>query len=154
MSRAVCAAHALPYFALDKILWRPNWVAAPKDDFDEAHRAWIERDRWLIDGYGPWASVEDRLAACNTVILIDLPFSVHLWWATKRQIKSIFGGYSDIPDGCSLWPVTFRLFKMMWRLHRDTRPKLIDLIYRHSEHARIIHIRSAHELNAFTQNPV
>lgn len=153
MCGAVCATHSLPYFAIDKIQWKPNWTMTPPEEFDQSHRALLANDRWLIDGYGPMSSVEERLNSCDTVIFVDHSILVHFWWATKRQFKSFFFGRPDGPDGCPMWRVTFRLYRMMWRLHREARPKLIDAIYSRSDRVRIIHIKSPAELNAFTANP-
>ena len=154
MCSAVCAAHDLPYIAIDKIQWKPNWVKAPEDEFRHNHNNFLAKDRWLIDGYGPMSSVEDRLDACDTVIFVDHPIRIHFWWATKRQIKSLFFGRPDGPDGCPMWPVTIRLYKMMWWLHREMRPKLVETIYRRTDRIRIIHITSPAKLNAFTANPI
>lgn len=92
LCRAICAAHSLPYFAIDKIQWRPNWVRTPEDVFRQIHDDILAKDLWVIDGYGPMNSVEQRLSSCDTVIFVDHPFRIHLWWATKRQFRSLFFG--------------------------------------------------------------
>jgi adenylate kinase family enzyme len=153
MCRALCAIHALPYFAIDKIQWKPNWVLAPEPDYTNAHENLVSQERWLIDGYGSWASVMRRISLADTIILVDHPIRVHFWWATKRQIKSIFVGRPDGPEGCPMFPVTIRLFKMTWCLHREMRPKLIAAIEARRGSARIIHIRSPRQLAEFAANP-
>ena len=153
MCKALCAAHDLPYFAIDRIQWRPGWVPTPQDEYDAAHEALLAGPRWLIDGYGSWESVEHRLAACDTVVFVDHPIRVHFWWATKRQIKSLFVGRPDGPDGCPMFPVTLRLYRMMWWLHHTMRPKLLAAIEAQRASTRIIHIRSPKQLNAFAANP-
>lgn len=154
MSDAICAALGLPYFAIDSIQWKPNWVRAPDSEYRMRHGSILSQERWLIDGYGPIDSVVDRLNACDTVVFVDLPIYVHFWWATKRQVKSLFVGRPDGPKGCPMWRVTFQLYKMIWWLHRDMRPKLVEAIYNRSEKIRIIHIKSPGELNSFIANPV
>lgn len=154
MCQAVCEAHGLPYYAINKIQWKPNWVRTPEAEFDAKHLGLISKERWLIDGYGSWISVQARLDACDTIIFVDHPIHIHFWWATKRQVKSLFVGRPDGPEGCPMWPVTIRLFKMMWWLHKEMRPKLIDAIYERERHARIVHIKSPRELNRFVLNPV
>jgi adenylate kinase family enzyme len=153
MCRALSSVHALPYHAIDKIQWRPNWVLTPEPEFTEAHEALISKDRWLIDGYGPWPSVIRRASIADTIIFVDHPIAVHFWWAFKRQIKSLFVGRPDGPEGCPMFPVTIRLFRMMWWLHREMRPKLAAAIEARRGSARIIHIRSPRELARFTANP-
>lgn len=154
MCKALSQAHSLPYFAVDTIMWRPNWVRVPDEEFRDSHNALLSQDRWLIDGYGPWFSVLDRLEACDTVVLVDHPFRTHLWWATKRQLKSVFRRRPDGPPGCPMLPVTLRLYRMMWWLHRQMRPSLIEAIYAQSDRIRIIHIRSPKQLADFAANPI
>lgn len=153
MCRILSEAHALPYFAVDKIQWKPGWVMTPEGEYKEKHDALIAQDRWLVDGFGSWQSIQDRFAAADTIIFVDHPLWVHYWWATKRQIKSIFFGRPDGPEGCPMLPVTFRLYSMMWQLHRDARPKLLDVLQRLAKSKRIIHIRSPQELEALVKNP-
>jgi adenylate kinase family enzyme len=154
MCRALSTVHALPYYAVDKIQWKPNWVPTPEPDFANAHEALLSEERWLIDGYGSWSSVLRRISVADTIIFVDHPIRVHFWWAAKRQIKSIFVGRPDGPEGCPMFPVTIRLFEMMWRLHREMRPKLIAAIETRRQSARIIHIRSPKQLAEFAGNPV
>ena len=153
MCSAICGEHNLPFFSIDKMQWKPNWVSKPETEFEQQHSTILSESRWLIDGYGSMKSVEARLQACDTVIFVDHPFRIHLWWATKRQLKSLFFGRSDGPDGCPMWKVTFRLYRMMWWLHNEMRPKLTAMIYKRSDEVRIIHIKSPMELDAFVKNP-
>lgn len=154
MCKALSRAHSLPYYAIDNIMWRSNWVRVPDEELRKSHDALLAQERWLLDGYGPWFSVLDRLGACDTVVFVDHPFWVHLWWATKRQLKSVLFGRPDGPPGCPMLPVTFRLYKMMWWLHREMRPRLIEAISAKSDRIRIIHIKSPKQLAAFAANPV
>ena len=151
LSRAVCAVKGLPYFSIDQILWQPNWRRTPDHEFERRHNEMLSHRYWVIDGYGPMTSVQARLSACDTVIFIDHPLHVHFWWAAKRQLKSIFVGRSDGPDGCPMSRVTFRVFQMIWVLHWQTRPLLIGKIYSQANRVKIIHIQSPSELNSFVR---
>jgi adenylate kinase family enzyme len=153
MCKALVAAHALPYHAIDRIQWQPKWVLTPEAEYASAHDALIARERWLIDGYGSWASVLHRMDAADTIVFVDHPIWIHYWWAAKRQIKSLFMGRPDGPVGCPMFPVTIPLFSMMWWLHREMRPKLLAAIEARRGKIRIIHIRSPRELAEFAANP-
>ena len=153
MCRALSAARSLPYHAIDKIQWKPGWVSASASEFTAAHEALLEQKRWLIDGYGPWESVLRRINIADTIIFIDHPIAIHYWWAAKRQIKVLFVGREDGPDGCPMLPVTLRLFKMMWRLHRNMRPKLLAAIEDRRDGTRFVHIRSPRQLAEFVADP-
>jgi adenylate kinase family enzyme len=145
LCRRLSAASGLPYFAVDQMQWRPGWKTRPAEEFAVAHGALLERPAWIIDGFGPWPEVEKRLDVADTIIFVDLPLWRHYWWATKRQVV----GRSDGPEGCPMWPMTFQLYRMMWRLDRDVRPELVASIKRRSDTARIFHLRSPEEIEAF-----
>ena len=147
--KALSAKLGLPHHSIDQIQWMPGWVPTPPDEYDRRHDNLVARDRWIIDGFGSWESVERRFDAADTIIFVDHPLWVHYWWATKRQIRSIFGGRPDGPEGCPMLPVTFRLYRMMWRIHKDLRPKLLNALLKYGNTRRIIHIRSREELEAF-----
>lgn len=153
MCREICSAHELPYFAIDNIQWKPDWTPTPREEYDKVHESLISKERWLVDGYGSWDSVLKRMDAADTIILVDHAIWVHYWWATKRQIKSLFVGRPDGPKGCPMWPVTLRLFKMMWWLHRTQRPMLIAEASSRSDDKRFIHIQSPSELKQFVEDP-
>ena len=149
MCRSLSQVQKLPYYAIDKIQWKPNWIPTSDIEYDQVHDKFISEARWIIDGYGSWSSIEKRLSRADTIILVDHPIRIHFWWAIKRQIKSLFWGRLDGPDGCKMWPVTFRLFKMIWHLHIESRPKLIGLINKQRDHAQIYHIKNPRELSEF-----
>jgi adenylate kinase family enzyme len=149
LCKQLSSARRLPYFAIDKIQWRPGWRPVSDDEFALAHAAMLGRQSWIIDGFGPWEEIEKRFDLADTIIFVDHPLWLHYWWATKRQIASIFRARPDGPEGCSLLPVTFRLYGMMWWLRRDMRPKLLAAIEAYRRTKLIFHIRSPRELSAF-----
>ena len=149
LCRQLSVARGLPYFPIDRIQWRPGWELMPDHEFAAAHAALLAQRAWIIDGFGPWKEVEKRFDLADTIIFVDHPLWLHYWWATKRQIATVFRGRTDGPEGCPMLPVTFRLYGMMWRLHRDLRPKLLAAIELRKQAKRIFHIRSPRALADF-----
>jgi len=154
MCRVLCSVHGLPYLAIDKIQWQPGWIQTPAEEYDKAHESAITEKRWVVDGYGSWKSVLRRMDAADTIIIVDHPIWIHYWWATKRQIKSLFVERADGPPGCPMWPVTVKLYKMMWWLHKIQRPMLLAEAELRSNDKRFIHIKSPSMLGTFLENPV
>lgn len=148
LARKIAAVFGLPYHAVDLMQWRPGWEPVPKKEIEAAHAEILEAERWVIDGFGPWAAVETRLDAADTIVFVDYPFWRHLWWASKRQVVSLFVGRADGPPGCPMWRVTFRLYRMMWRIQRQVRPQLDAAIEARRTGARIIRLRSLADLQA------
>ena len=153
LARAVSAQFDLTYHPLDHLLWQPGWVRTPDTEFRAAHDLIIAADRWVIDGFGPWQSIEARMARSDTIIFVDLPLRTHLWWATKRQIASLFVERKDGPEGCPMWQVTGRLYAMIWHMHTVERPRIATAIGSTGRHAQVIHITTPRALNKLLSHP-
>lgn len=148
--RAIIEAHNLPLYAVDKLQWKPGWAPVPENEIAGELRRIIETDRWLLDGWGPWATIEERFEKADAIIFVDHSIWVHLWWAAKRQFKAwVAPERLDTPEGCDLAPMTWRLFKMIWMINRDLRPKLLSLVNRFKGTKDVYHIRSPRELREF-----
>jgi adenylate kinase family enzyme len=149
LARALSAARGLPLHAVDRWQWRPGWEAVPEAEVAAAEAEVLAADRWIIDGFGPWPQIEARFERADAIVLVDLPFRQHLWWATKRQAKALFVGRPDGPEACPMLPVTLRLYRMMWSIHRELRPRLIAAVERQRGAKPIFHLRSAADMARF-----
>ena len=149
MCRLLGQALSIDVYPIDHIQWKPGWVAASAEEFQQKHEAILALDRWIIDGWGDWSALEHRFGEADTIIFVDHPLYVHYWWAIKRQIKCIFKPRIDGPPGCPMLPMTWPLLKMIWRIHKDSRPKLQMLIATFDDTKRIIHIQSPSALRQF-----
>jgi adenylate kinase family enzyme len=66
LCKQLSSARRLPYFAIDKIQWRPGWRPVSDDEFALAHAAMLGRQSWIIDGFGPWEEIEKRFDLADT----------------------------------------------------------------------------------------
>ena len=144
--RQLSKTHKLPLYAIDHIQWQPGWVRVPIDEYAKKHEAFMQQDKWIIDGFGPWDFVKKRFFEADVIIYVDLPIIIHFYWSTKRQFKCLFKPRIDGPPGCPMLPMTFKLYKMIWYIHKHVRPKLQMLIKQFS-YKKIIHIKTTHEVN-------
>jgi hypothetical protein len=74
---------------------------------------------------------------------------IHYWWAIKRQITSAFGSTPDRPDNCPLLPKTWEMMKVLWMVHHQVRPQLLELIDRYRADRRVITLTSRQSLRQF-----
>ena len=70
-------------FYLDAIWHKPDRTHISREDFDERLSEILSLDSWIIDGNYS-RTMECRMAACDTVILFDLPTEVCLDGAIRR----------------------------------------------------------------------
>ena len=143
-------ARNLPVYPVDKLQWRPGWVPVQAEEFHQRHEELLQRDCWIIDGWGPMPDIEARFQAADTIIFVDHPLVIHYWWSIKRQIKSLLRPDSiDGPEGCPMLPMTGKLMKMIWSIHRQARPQMLQLVNELRETKQVFHIRSPRELRTF-----
>ena len=151
MCRQLSRALNIPFYPIDQIQWKPGWQRASSEEFTEKHEQMLAQERWIIDGWGPPEAIQQRFELADTIIFVDHPLYIHYWWAAKRQFLSIFRGYPDGPDGCSLLPVTRRMFQTIHHVHYHMRPQILELIDVFRESTHVVDIRSPRELRAFVR---
>jgi adenylate kinase family enzyme len=151
MCRKLSKALDIPLFPIDKLQWKPGWTPATYDEIKTNHNQILAQDKWIIDGWGSFDIIEKRFQASDTIIFIDLPLVVHFWWAIKRQLTCIFKPRVDGPEGCPMLPMTWPLLKMIWNIHFNLRPHLLELVNRFQEDKKVFHITSKKELILFTK---
>ena len=149
LCRQLSQALDIEAYAIDKIQWKPGWVAVSDAEFQKKHDALLALDKWIIDGWGNWDALKIRFIAADTIIFVDHPLYIHYWWALKRQFKCIFKPRPDGPEGCPMLPMTWPLMKMIWRIHTEARPQLMELIGSFRTSKQVFHIQSPHELQCF-----
>ena len=141
----------LPHYPLDHIQWQAGWTPTPANEFDRKHRELLRRDSWVIDGFGGMADIEERLNAAETVLFIDLPLWRHYWWALKRQAKSLFRPDPHAPRDCSLLVVTWPLFRMIWDIHRNHRPRVAALLTSLDGETQVVRLDSPSAMEAYLE---
>jgi adenylate kinase family enzyme len=129
-------SHGMPYYSVDQVQWQPAWIAAPSDEVADVLDGWADQPEWVIDGWGPWSSIERRLQRATRIIFVDFPLWAHFWLAAERQISIARGlPRADPIEGCDDSQITRRLFETIWRVDQEAKPELVRLVeqYRHGK---------------------
>lgn len=75
-----------PVTHLDAAFYDDEWNELPMDKFAEVQRELVAQPRWVIDGnYN--STLQIRLEACDTVVLMDVSTAAALWGVFSRQIR-------------------------------------------------------------------
>lgn len=83
LARALRDIGGLPLYHLDMIWHRPDGSDIGREAFDRELSRLVSGERWIIDGNYA-RTLEVRLAACDTVILLDIPVEECLKGAYAR----------------------------------------------------------------------
>src|SRR6185369_14645714 len=152
LARRLGARRGMPVYQVDLLQWLPGWQPAPAEVIGATHARWLAGPTWIIDGWGSWPALAERFERSDALILVDFPLATHYWWALKRQVRSVLQPGGDWPPpGCPALPVTGRLLRLMWRIHREMRPRLLALVDEYRPGRRVEGLRSPAQLTRFIQ---
>lgn len=141
----------LPVIHLDRHHWRPNWTAAPTEEWRTRVAELVRQDTWVMDGnFG--GSLDIRLPACDTVILLDFPRYICVWRILRRWLKWHGRTRPDLAADCpERWNGEF--LRWVWNFPHQTRPRLLEKIENYGSGKRIIVLRNPGDTRRFLAGP-
>jgi adenylate kinase family enzyme len=99
LARRLGEKSGLPVFHLDRVFWRPGWVAAAPEAFAAEVARIAALPAWVIDG-NYTDTIGPRLLAADTVVYLDVP----AWLSLARSLRRSFSCWGkdrpDGPEGC------------------------------------------------------
>jgi adenylate kinase family enzyme len=91
-SRELHKKTGIPLYHLDMMYWNEDKTAVEKSVFLSRLSSALEKDEWIIDGNYS-STMEQRIAACDTVFFLDYPTELCLDGVRQRRGKP----RSDMP---------------------------------------------------------
>lgn len=130
---------------LDAVYYDDEWNPLPMEKFEALQRELVAAPRWVIDGnYN--STLQVRLEAADTVILMDMPTRSCLWGAISRQLRH--GPGQDIGRGVYN-RINRDVLRYIAGYRRKMRPRVLAKIERHAGHTQMIRLTSRRQTNAF-----
>ena len=111
----------------------------------------MNRDEWIIDGFGCIQTVWERLEAADTLIHVDLPLAVHVLWVTKRLVKGLFVAPEGWPENTPIIRSSIRSYRVLWPCHSRLTPKYRSYVSEAAQRKRVFHLHSRRELSQFLE---
>ena len=133
---------ALPLYHLDAIWHKPDKTHIPREEFDTRLAEIFALDAWIIDGNYS-RTIEQRIRACDTVFLFDIPVSQCLEGAISRLGK----GRYDIPWIDTVLDPDFK--REIEEFPNKNLPTIYALLKKYKEEKTIIIFKSHEEADAF-----
>lgn len=157
LSRQLALVTGIKLYAVDSILYKANGEEVNRKYYEEAHEGILSLDEWIIEGFGPMNSMDSfnsRLEVADTVIYIDLPYSVTYWLVAKRFFKGLFIKPEGWPEGCSILKGTLESYKILKLCPKFWNDAFLDGLEKRTEGKALYVIRSVSELNRFIKDNV
>lgn len=144
-------ATGLPVHHLDALYWKPGWVPTPDAEWDAKIAELAAGPAWIMDGnYG--RTMDQRLAACDTVVFMDLPRTLCLARVLWRRLRHRGRARPDMNAGCPE-QVTWEFVRWVWRYPRERRPAVLRRLAAAGPDKLVVHLRSQREADRFLAGP-
>ncbi len=153
-ARRLRKATGLDLVHLDKLYWKPNWVETiDKNEWRKTLAEVLKVKEWIVDGnYG--STMEMRIAACDTVILLEMPRTVCVYRILKRVAFYRKGKRPDMAEGCDE-RFDWEFMKWVWNYPARSKPKVEALLKQFENEKTILRLKSKKEIeNFFDQSSV
>ena len=149
LARRLAELTHLPLHPLDLIQYRVGGAKVPHDEYLKAHAELLQRDAWIIDGYGCRKSAWERFARADTLVYIDLPLVTHFRWVTKRLFQGLFVTPEGWPEGQPDPQQHARLLSHDLAVSSASDTQVPRARVRGSRDKRVHHLGSAAQMAAF-----
>jgi adenylate kinase family enzyme len=145
----------LLHVELDSIHWAPNWTEIPDEDFRKQVFEATKGDGWVADGN--YSKVRDILwSRADTLVWLDLPFSVVFWRVLKRTISRIINTEVLWNENIERWNALIGLdsmplwvIKTYWRRKREYSKLLTQAEY---SHLHVIKLKTKKDVETWLSN--
>jgi adenylate kinase family enzyme len=96
-AKSLAEALQLPYFEMDQLFWKPNWVESTDEEFLPKVEQVAARTQWVMDGNYS-RSFPIKLKRAQLLVWIDLPFLTTTYRVTRRAIQRSLSQTELWPD--------------------------------------------------------
>lgn len=140
-SRKLAVKTGIPLYHLDMMYWNADKTVVEKSVFLKRLNDALAKDAWIIDGNYA-STMEQRLAACDTVFFLDYPAQVCLDGVRERMGKP----RGDMPWIESTEDAEF--IEFIKGYNENQRPTVIEMLEWHGD-KNIFVFRNRDEANEF-----
>jgi adenylate kinase family enzyme len=145
LGRRLSELRGIPVTHLDVVYYDHEWNKLPQEKFAAIQENLVAEPRWIIDGNYA-STLPIRLAAADTVILLDLSAVTCLWGIARRRIRHRGGQH----DQAGVYDrITWQFLRYVVGYRRSMTPRVQALIVEHASHADVQILRCRRATNRF-----
>lgn len=137
----------LPVIHLDALYWSPGWVEPDKKQWAQTVRQVIDQNAWILDGNYS-GTLAERIAACDTVVFLDVSRFVCVWRVLKRVVRYRGESRPDMSPGCPE-RINLPFLLWIWNYPNRSRRKVLELLETMSVTKNVVHLRTQSDVERF-----
>jgi adenylate kinase family enzyme len=140
----------IPVIHLDTFYWRPGWVRPSQDEWRQQQAQLLQGDSWIVDGEYI-NSLDIRIVAADTIILLEFPRMLCLYRSLKRYLQFFGKARIDRAEGCSERIDAGHLWWIVWQYPTSGRHRAMQKIQEMNAAHKLIVLRSPREVKRFVR---
>ena len=137
----------LPVAHLDAYFWRAGWVESDKEEWRQTVERLLADEEWIIDGNYS-GTLDIRLAACDSVIFLDMPRFLCLGRIVLRRLRFHGQTRPDMRAGCNE-QLTWEFIRYVWRYSSTRRPRILERLAALKNDKSVVVLRSKAQAEVF-----
>lgn len=152
LGKKLALSTGIELYALDSILYQPSGEEISRETYNAKHAEILAHDEWIIEGFAPLSAVSsffERLETADTLIYLDLPYSVTYWLVIKRFLKGLFVKPDGWPEGSSIFKGTLDSFRVLKLCPKFWNQAFVERLEALAVGKSLYVIRSTAELTSF-----
>lgn len=99
LAQALGQLTGIPVHHLDAHYWQPGWVETDRDTWIDIQQTLMQAPQWILEGNYS-GTMDQRVAAADTIIFLDFNRWVCLWGVITRRLKYWNRSRPDTGQGC------------------------------------------------------
>lgn len=144
LSRDLGRRMGLPVFHMDTWFWTRKWQEVPEIEYLAKHRALIEQDQWIVEGYVDTAMAH-RLERSDLIIFLDYPGWFCALRVIKRWVLHRNKSRPELPEE-SKEELRYAFLKKVWQ--REERGAIMEAL-KVASPSKVLRFRSPRQLGAY-----
>ncbi|GAB4534881.1 MAG: DNA topology modulation protein [Pleurocapsa sp.] len=137
----------LPVIHLDSYYWKAGWIESSEEEWIDKQKLLVKRDRWIIDG-NYLNTMDIRLEAADTVILLDFSRWLCLWRIGQRYLHHRGKVRSDMADGC-IERFNMDFLWYVWNFANNQKESILSKLELYKYGKQIIILKNTQQLKDF-----
>ena len=137
----------LPVIHLDYHYWHPGWVETPTEKWIEKQQYLVNSDRWIIDG-NYLSTMDIRLQAADTIILLDFSRFLCLWRIFRRYLQYKAIVRPDMADGCAE-RLSWDFLLYVWNFAPHQRQRVLSKLELYQHGKKVMILQNPQQVDSF-----
>lgn len=137
----------LPVIHLDSLYWKPGWIAATEEEWDQIIDDLVKLDTYIMDGNYS-RTLAKRLDDADVVYFFDFPRFLCIYRVIKRRVINHGRTRADMAEGCEE-KIDLEFLRWIWNFKKRSRGKILKMLSQVKEQKQVFIFRRPRDVKEY-----